>query len=89
MRTYLITYCLHKPEENYPDFYNAIRRLGNSLHCLESTWIVRTSKNIIQIRNDLDHYIDPDDELLVLGLTGEGAWAGLSAECSSWLKRNL
>lgn len=30
-----------------------------------------------------------NDELLVVCLTGEGAWTGFSDECSNWLKNNL
>jgi len=33
--------------------------------------------------------IDSNDELLVLCLTGEGAWIGFSKKCSDWLKNNL
>lgn len=36
-------------------------------HHLDSTWIVRTEKTPVQVRD-----IDSDDELLVVELTGNG-----------------
>lgn len=41
------------------------------------------------IRNCLRPQIDAIDELLVVALTGEGAWSGFSSDGSRWLKDNL
>jgi type IV secretory pathway VirJ component len=41
------------------------------------------------IRDTLKPKIDENDKLLVVRLSGEGAWAGFDNDCSSWLKNNL
>ena len=89
MASYLIGYDLNRPGQNYPELFTAIKAIGLWWHCLDSTWIVKTDKSAIQIRDVLQPHIDNSDELLVARLTGEAAWAGFNQECSSWLTSNL
>lgn len=89
MQTYLITYDLHQKGQDYKSLIEKIKTYGNWWHCLESTWIVRTASSSANIRNYLSPHIDTNDELLVVKLSGEGAWKGFSKECSDWLLDNL
>jgi hypothetical protein len=90
MANYIVGYDLNRPGQNYPELFEAIKKLGtNWWHCLDSTWIVVTTKNATQIRDQLSPHIDRTDELLVAGLSNEAAWVGFDAECSNWLKSNL
>ncbi|GAD55509.1 hypothetical protein MBELCI_1561 [Limimaricola cinnabarinus LL-001] len=43
----------------------------------------------MNIRDTLKSVLDADDELLVVKLSGTGAWSGFSEKGSSWLKNNL
>lgn len=91
MRTYLIGYDLNKPRQHndYKDLIAKIKVLGTWWHCLDSTWIIKSNSSAEAIRNQLKPFIDSTDELLVVGLTGEGAWTGFDQQCSSWLRDNL
>ena len=91
MKSYLITYDLIKPGQNYNELYEAIKKLcsGSAWHCLDSVWIVKTNLTAAQICDILKLHIDSNDKLLVVGLSGEGAWIGFDDKCSSWLKINL
>lgn len=91
MKTYLIGYDLNRPRGNddYKDLIDAIKDLDNWWNCLDSTWIVRSEMTAVQIRNTLQRYIDSGDELLVVHLSGEGAWIGFKGRCSTWLTDNL
>ena len=91
MRTYLIGYDLNKPQQHndYKDLIAKIKVLGTWWHCLDSTWIIKSNSSAEAIRNQLKPFIDSTDELLVVGLTGEGAWTGFDQQCSSWLRDNL
>ncbi len=89
MKTYLVGYDLNKPGQDYDDLFKAIKALGSWWHCLDSTWIIKTDWTSVQIRDDLSKHIDNSDELLVVRLTGEGAWTGFDNQCSQWLKDNL
>jgi hypothetical protein len=90
MNSYLIGYDLNKPEQNYTNLITTIKEsFDNWWHYLDSTWIVTTTLNTVQIRELLQPHVDGDDELLVVKLTGEGAWAGFTQKASEWLKSNL
>lgn len=92
MKTFLIGYDLNKPRENddYKDLIEKIKTVGLTWwHCLDSTWIIKTDKSAVTIRDTLKTYLDDGDELLVVHLSGEGAWTGFKGNCSTWLKDNL
>ncbi|WP_217489778.1 hypothetical protein [Streptomyces malaysiensis] len=85
----LIGYDLNRPGQDYGSLHEAIKALGAWWHNLDSTWIVATSKTTTQVRDELKKHIDTNDELLVVELTGVGAWSGFPASGSEWLKKNL
>ncbi len=89
MKTYLIGYDLNKQGQNYEVLIEKIKTIGSWWHCLDSTWIVKSDYSAVQIRDFLKQFIDANDELLVVLLSGEAAWTGFSDECSQWLKNNL
>lgn len=89
MSTYAITYDLNRPGQNYDDLFEAIKATGNWWHCLDSTWLVKSALSAAQIRDSLNTKLDANDKLLVVALSGEGAWAGFNSDCSRWLKENL
>jgi hypothetical protein len=91
VKTYLIGYDLNRPRgaDDYPELHKAIKALGAWWHHLDSTWIVKTDRTAAQTRDLLKPHIDSSDELLVVRLSGEGAWVGFNERGSSWLKNNL
>lgn len=90
MATYLIGYDLNKPHKDYPELIEAIKALcGSWWHHLDSTWIIKHTGPAGVIRDALKPHIDSNDELLVVELSGERAWAGFSDRGSEWLKNNL
>ncbi|WDI40226.1 hypothetical protein [Bremerella sp. P1] len=89
MKPYMISYDLNRPGQNYADLYEAIKKVGNWWHHLDSTWIVTTSLSASQIRDNLAPYLDGNDKLLVAHLSGEAAWIGFNKNASDWLKDAL
>lgn len=90
MKSILIGYDLNKSGQDYKELIDAIKAIANGWwHCLDSTWIIKTDQTCVQVRDTLKPHIDSNDELLVVALTGEGAWAGFNDECSKWLKNTL
>lgn len=91
MANILIGYDLNKAGKDYANLINAIKSLGPDWwHCLDSTWIIRTTLSAIAVRDSLAGHIDSNDEILVINITGaEAAWTGFNADCSTWLKSNL
>lgn len=86
MKTYLVSYDLDKPGQDYSDLIAAIRRLGGIQtgsqvsKVLYSEWLVKTDLTSSQIYDALAPYIDSNDMLLVVGLTGEATWNRLMTD---------
>lgn len=89
MASVLITYDLITPGKKYAELHEAIKTLGSWWHCVESTWIIKSDLSLVQIRDALKKHVDSNDKLLVLGLSGAGAWVGFDKNCSDWLTSNL
>ena len=90
MASYLIGYDLNRPGQNYSELFEAIKDISdNWWHHLDSTWIIKHAGPAKAIRDALTPHIDKGDELLVVGLTGEGAWRGFNDRGSQWLLDNL
>lgn len=89
MKTYLVSYDLNKPGKNYDKLIEAIKGYGTWWHHLDSTWIIKTNNTAVEIRDYLWKHMDSSDELLVVRLSGEGAWQGFNDAGSKWLKTNL
>lgn len=90
MNTYLVGYDLNTPGQNYEELYEAIKAIGSKWwHYLDSTWLVKHDGPATDLRDALAPHIDSNDELLIVKLSGEGAWKGFSEKGSKWLKDNL
>ncbi len=90
MNTLLIGYDLNKAGQNYDNLITAIKDHATWWHHLDSTWIVKTSKSTVAMRDHLMKYIDSNDELLVVDITGDVAsWYGFDTKGSQWLRDNL
>jgi hypothetical protein len=78
MGKYLISYDLDKPGQDYSRLISEIERLGG-VKILYSEWLLRSNASAEQLRNHLRAFIDSNDMLLVVALTGEAAWTSLMA----------
>jgi hypothetical protein len=89
MKTYLIGYDLNRPRQDYAGLIDAIKQFPLSWHHLDSAWIVKTDWSAKQVRDHVKAHIGSTDKLLVMELSGEGAWTGLNDEAIDWLVENL
>lgn len=87
--TYIISYDLNAPGQNYTDLFEAIKGSGTWWHHLDSTWIVKSNLSAKQIRDTLSPTLDSNDKVLVAALSGVAAWKGFNDKGSKWLKDNL
>lgn len=73
MNTFLVSYDLDKPGQDYPKIIERLKGLG-AVRVLYSEWVIRGNYSATVLRDDLKQYIDANDKLLVVVLTGEAAW---------------
>jgi hypothetical protein len=92
MQSILVTYDLVGTSETSADYERLIGHLkddySNWAKVALSTWILRTSQSVVQVRNNVSRYLDADDRLFVAALTGTAAWGNVM--CSpNWLQSYL
>lgn len=73
MNVFLVTYDLLKQGQDYTTLIARLQQY-KSLRILLSTWLVRSNADAAAVRDDLGRYIDSNDRLMVVALTGEAAW---------------
>lgn len=87
--TFVITYDLRKPGRDYSSLYSAIKKCGIWCHPVESTWFIHTDETAVAIRDRLHATMDANDKVIVAKASAPGAWQGLPADASDWLKQYL
>jgi len=76
VKTFLVSYDLDKPGQDYPRIIERLKELG-AVKILYSEWVLRGNFSAADLRDDLKQYVDANDMLLVVVLTGEAAWTRL------------
>jgi len=86
----LITYDLNKTKD-YDRLIDAIQAIGPSLHLLKSAWVVVTTLSAARVGEYLEDYVDADDDVFIVEITGQPAsWSDSFSEHDTiWLKQNL
>lgn len=74
MSSKIIEYDLRQPNRDYEALYDAIKSYGIWARVTESTWLIKTEDNCVQVRDSLKQKMDTNDRLFVGELTGEAAW---------------
>jgi hypothetical protein len=87
MNTVIVGYDLNRPGQNYDGLIEKLTSFSTWWHHLDSTWLIKTAKTAVQVRDELKPHIDQSDELLVVNLADRSAaWTGFSDQGSQWLK---
>jgi hypothetical protein len=93
MAIFVVGYDLHpKQGETYSELIDACKKAGTTYwHCLDSTWLIKTDKTAVQLRDELWQHMKADDQLLVAKYESPGsAWSGFTtSNCGEWLKANM
>jgi len=77
MAVYLISYDLDKPGQDYTDLIKAIEQIGGVKTLFSEWFVVTQTMNAKTIFDRLSPFVDSNDRLLVLGLSGEAWWYNL------------
>ncbi len=89
MNSYSINYDLRQPGRDYKKLHAAIESYGTYYHYLDSAWMIRTSSSAAKVRDHLIQFIDANDKLVVMKLSGEAAWFGIPANGADWFVKQL
>ena len=90
MKTYLITYDLLKPGQNYEGLHEAIKSLANGWwHCVESDWLINSNLSASNILNRLLPHIDATDKMAVILQGDDWATFNIPQNGNQWMQQNL
>ena len=80
--TYLITYDLQKPGQNYDALINSLNASG-AVRIQLSTWVIRSDLNSGAVRDHFRQYLDANDRIFVGEMTINWAsWNMLNVEAA-------
>lgn len=91
MNKLIVTYDLCGVNKNYDELINRIKQFPDCVKINKSTWVIKTTYDSENARDELKKYIDLDDYLFVAKLTGESAWnktESLSSKVKKLLESN-
>lgn len=90
MKTYLITYQLDNSNNDYSLISRRIKSFPNWAKIFQRTWIIKTNRNIIRVRDILTESINDAGRILIVDITSSD-WAGnhLTDEVTDWMKENV
>lgn len=89
MNTYLVTYDLNRPGQNYDNVVTRIKTSNNWAKIATTTFIIVSPQSAVQVRDYLMEVMDANDEIFVGLISAPAAWSGLNNEVSNWLRNNL
>ena len=88
MKTLIVSYDLHRPEQNYDKLLQKIRAYGSWAKLGGSAYLIITSQTVTQVRDNLGSVLDSNDSLFVGTCPVPSGWKGLSEEVSKWILEN-
>ncbi len=86
MKSYIVTYDLMKPGQNYDSLIAAIKKLP-SCSVLLSAWLIRSSSSAREIYDYLRQYMDSGDFVLVAELVPGNSYGWLKQEAWNFLNK--
>lgn len=89
MNTYIITYDLSDPGQDYNALIETIKGYGTRAKIQQSVWLIVTSDSATEIRDYLKQYLDENDKLFVAKVSAPAAWFGCEQSITDWLMKYL
>lgn len=88
---YIVTYDLRteKDSSSYLDLIKRIKSEGTWACLGGSSYLVKSDKSPVELRDFYKEALDNDDMLYVGKVCAPAAWTGYSSEVSNWIKEKL
>jgi hypothetical protein len=89
MKTIQINYDLVAPGKNYNRLFEYIKSHGTYAKPLKSMWFIRTNKTASRVRDEIKQFIDSNDEVVVVDVTGSMWATTFSDNHTKWMKQHM
>jgi hypothetical protein len=82
MNRFLISYDLRQPHKDYTSLHRHLENdYSSSKRPLASLWILKSTLDHTGVRDSIKRFIDQDDKLLVVDITGDAsAWFNIDRD---------
>ncbi|TOK65526.1 hypothetical protein CGI14_21165 [Vibrio parahaemolyticus] len=87
MSVYCVSYDLNQPGQKYSKVHEILKSFSKWYHIMDSTWLISTTNNAIQIRDKLSPHLDNTDKLIVSRVDEYSGW--LTDDEWNWLTENV
>lgn len=87
-KTYLISYDLKKPDQDYTYLIQELKKSNLWWHYLESTWLISTFETTQQIYQRIEKFIDKNDSVIII-LVGKEYQGWLPEKAWNWIHNNV
>jgi len=84
---YLITYDLSEKDGDYNDLYEKIKSLGEYVHPLESTWFIKSDKDVNAIFDVLKSDMEGRGRIFIVDITDQERQGWMPKMAWDWLKK--
>lgn len=90
MAVHWVNYDLNKSGQDYSKLIEYLKSHESWAKPLKSSFFVKTSLTAGQLRDGIKQYIDSNDSVVVVTVTGQG-WGSynIPADVAEWMKKNL
>jgi hypothetical protein len=90
MAVHWVNYDLNKTGQNYDSLITYLKSHDSWAKPLKSSFLVKTSLTVTQLRDGILQHIDSNDAVLVFNVDGK-FWGGygLPDDVATWLKNNV
>jgi hypothetical protein len=90
MAVHWVNYDLNDSGKDYAKLITYLKSHSSWAKPLKSSFFVRTSLSASELRDEINNYIDANDDVVVIPVDGRG-WAthGLSSKVTDWMRTNL
>lgn len=85
----IVTYDLVAPGRNYDKIIEKIQRYEGWARLADSSYLISTGHNAVDVRDDLLRVMDANDVLFVAPVGVPAAWWGLSNEVANWIHSEI
>ncbi len=86
MSVYSVSYDLNSPGQKYEKLHATLKNFAKWYHLMDSTWLISTNYNAVDIRDKLSAHLDTTDKLIVSKVDEYSGW--LTDDEWKWLAEN-
>jgi len=90
MAVHWVNYDLNKSGQDYTKLIEYLKSHQSWAKPLKSSFFVKTSLTVGQLRDGIKNHIDANDDVVVVTATGQ-SWGtyGIPSDVTEWLTKNL